>query len=283
MSDPKEVKQHLLDEIISIRLQVLDAVKDGVKDAQLTVGSDQMAAWDKHYAGLALAWSGVNVVGTLISGIPVVGSIPGAIVAGIGGIGNIYAGYQQNFNKPDFSKPQNLVDDAKTKLYRKLNDVKDQTSHYVYRLNTLKDGLYKQYGNDPKYTQGLHQTDAYQQRINLIWKACFRDINPDQATNQVHDRTKNAVEALFKLVVDFYEESAAFAQQKVGELPDGEKVWKKDPGGGGYYEQRPPSAADVAKTRDAYLSPDNFFKRLGNTGTYKTWEHNFKVVALAGV
>jgi hypothetical protein len=281
--DPKVVKQLLLEEIIRIRCQVFDAVKEGVKDSQLTVGAAESAAWDSYYAGLALAWNGVNVVGTLISGIPVLGSIPGAIVAGIGGIGAIYAGYQQNFNKPNFSAPQNLVDNVKSAMYKSLNDLKDQTSHYLWRLNPLKDGLIKQYGADPKYTKGLHQVDAQQERVNLIWKACFRNINPDHATNQVHDRTQNAVEALFKLVVAYYQQSVAFADGKVADLPSGGKVWKHEPGGGGYYEERPPNPADVARTRNAYLSPDKFFERLRNTGTYKTWEHNYKPVVLTGI
>src|SRR5258707_5784580 len=114
--DLKIVKQHLLDEIIVVRKQVLDAAKEGINDAQLTVGAAESASWDRYYAGLALAWNGVNVVGTLISGIPGAGTIPGAIVAGIGGLGASYSGYQQNFNKPNFSQPQNLVDEVKAKM-----------------------------------------------------------------------------------------------------------------------------------------------------------------------
>jgi hypothetical protein len=277
--NPREVKDHLLDDILYIRGKVLDQVKEGVKDSQLVVGAAESAAWDGYYAGLALAWNGLNVVGTLVSPVPG-GSVVGAIMAGVGGLGAIYSGYQQNFNKPDFSKPQNLVDEVKDKIIRKLKAVDAQEHHQVWRLNTLKQALYDKYRNDSIYGKALYDTDGKFLRRDLIWKECFRGINPDNFENQIHDRTKNAIEALFKLVVDFYKQSSDFAAGKVADLPSPGRVWKKDPGEGGYFEELPPSAADVAKTRSAYLRPDHFIERLRNAGTYKRWLHDHKVVFL---
>jgi hypothetical protein len=281
VSDPKEVKDHLLDDLLFIRSKVLESVKEGVNDSTLVVGAGDSAAWDGYYAGLALAWNGLNVVGTLISGIPVYGAIPGAILAGVGGLGAIYSGYQQNFNKPDFSKPQNLVDQVKDQIVRKLKDVDAAEGHYVWRLNTVKQGLFNKYGKDPKYGPALRDTDQKFQRRELIWKECFRGIDPDHFENQIHDRTKNAIDALFKLVIAFYKQSAEFSDQKVSDLPSPGKVYKKEPGGGGYYEELPPKAGDVAKVRNAYLSPDNFIHRLRNSGNYKRWLTDHKVIFLS--
>lgn len=279
--NPHEVKDHLLDDILFIRGKVLASIMDGVKDAQLVVGAAQSAAWDSYYAGLALAWNGLNVVGTLVAPFGPAATIAGAVLAGVGGLGSIYAGYQQNFNKPDFSKPQNLVDDAKTKIIRKLKDVDSAEGHYVWRLNTVKQALYDKYGKDPKYSKALRDTDEKYQRRDLIWKEFFRGIDPDHFENQIHDRTKNAIEALFKLVVDFYQQSTEFADQKVAGLPSAGRVWKKEPGEGGYFEELPPNPADVANIRKGLLSPDAFIGRLRNSAHYKNWVRDFNAIPLS--
>ncbi len=263
------IKNDLLDELRRARSLVLSAVVEGVKDATFDFSSAGLSAHERYYANLGLVFSGVSVVGTVISAVPVLGSIPGAVVGTIGGVGGMYASYGNLNWKPDFSVQQKAVDGVKEDLLRFLRKQRDLGENRPGLLNPLKDALFTVYRNDSRYRAGLEREDAKQARVRLIWDTLFREIDPTNASNQVHDRAKTATEALYKLVVEnVLPRYKDVVQAKIDQLPRG-KVWVERQGN----IDTGPDPKAVERIRN---DPENFKQLLGHA--LERWRKDYKVV-----
>jgi hypothetical protein len=270
-----------LDEICQVRTDVLNSIKEAVRDTSCDVNSGTAADFDRAWAMVGLAGSFIAIVGTVTAAAPA-----GCVVAGIatlssdawtvGGAGinvagsmvNLIGGFQQNLNKPTDVR-QALIDAMKQQILNAIDSAHDRTANHPDQLAPLRNTLYKKYRFDneygPAFALGV-DTDATRtaKRKELIWTTQVRTVSKgnvinNQTTAIVKQRATETLIDLFDVTVRVI--LPGYQQTLVTTVRDG---FIRD-------------SIPKNKTVIMPMSIDGFVSYLHNSQDYKSWAIRHRV------